>query len=80
MNGSPHSRLHCGHICGLLLCQALSNFMNLPNLKEFETFLHEFSGSGSLDIAIQRFFDPYVAYTGEAGKSWDVGLRGVRAC
>lgn len=54
--------------------------MNLPNLKEFETFLHEFSGSGSLDIAIQRFFDPYVAYTGEAGKSWDVGLRGVRAC
>ena len=54
--------------------------MNLPNLKEFEAFLHEFSGSGPLDIAMQRFFDPYVAYSGEAGKSWDVGLRVVWAC
>lgn len=54
--------------------------MNLPNLKEFEAYLHEFSGSGPLDIAMQRFFDPYVAYSGEAGKSWDVGLRVVWAC
>lgn len=53
--------------------------MNLPNLKEFEAFLHEFSGTGPLDIAMQRFFDPYVAYSGEAGKSWDVGLGGVWA-
>lgn len=35
------------------------------NLQEFEAFLHEFSGSGPLDIAMQRFFDPYVAYSGE---------------
>eukprot|EP00435_Cladocopium_sp_Y103_P060145 s241_g21.t3 len=35
------------------------------NLQEFQAFLHEFSGSGDLPIAEQRFFDPYVAYTGK---------------
>lgn len=35
------------------------------NLQEFQAFLHEFSGSGDLPIAEQRFFDPFVAYTGK---------------
>lgn len=35
------------------------------NLKDFESFLHEFSGTGPLGIDEQRFFDPYVAYSGQ---------------
>jgi len=37
----------------------------MKNWQEFEAFLHEFSGSGSLNIAEQRFFDPYVAFSGQ---------------
>ncbi|CAJ1356068.1 unnamed protein product, partial [Effrenium voratum] len=35
------------------------------NLKEFESFLQEFSGTGALSIAEQRFFEPYVAYSNQ---------------
>eukprot|EP00437_Effrenium_voratum_P059883 CAMPEP_0181492032 /NCGR_PEP_ID=MMETSP1110-20121109/50459_1 /TAXON_ID=174948 /ORGANISM="Symbiodinium sp., Strain CCMP421" /LENGTH=431 /DNA_ID=CAMNT_0023619225 /DNA_START=14 /DNA_END=1309 /DNA_ORIENTATION=- len=37
----------------------------MKSFQEFEAFLHEFSGAGSLSIKEQRFFDPYVAFSGQ---------------
>ena len=49
------------------LCE--NHFSPAQKVEEFQAFLHEFSGSGDLPISEQRFFDPYVAYTGKASKN-----------
>eukprot|EP00439_Symbiodinium_sp_Y106_P085925 s14_g30.t1 len=47
----------------------MKSFQDMPiflHVKpEFEAFLHEFSGAGPLSIKEQRFFDPYVAFSGQ---------------
>jgi hypothetical protein len=52
---------------GTQFCE--NHFSRAQKVEEFQAFLHEFSGSGDLPIAEQRFFDPYVAYTGKASKN-----------